>query len=105
MADELAVNIQDIEKEIAGMSQEDLAKDLLSIRVRQKVQQKKHYNPEKMKVYQQKQREKARLLKEKALGTPATQPGYANMYEQINALAEAEAEKQIEAAATPESES
>lgn len=105
MADELAINIADIEKEIQGMSQEDMAKDLLSIRVRQKVQQKKHYNPEKMKMYQQKQREKARLLKEKALGTKATDPQYANMWEQINAQAELEAEKQVTAEATPESES
>jgi len=104
MADELAVNIADIEKEIAGMSQEDMQKDLLAIRVRQKVQQKKHYNPEKMKVYQQKQREKARLLKEKALQTKATDPKFSNMWEQINAAAELEAEKKVSEEATPEEE-
>lgn len=101
MGDELAINIEEINKEIAGLSQEDMAKQLLDMRVRQKVQQKKHYNPEKMKGYQQKQREKAKLLKERALASPATQTGYANLWEQINAQAEKEAEAKIEAEATP----
>src|SRR5882672_4859965 len=100
MADELAINIDEISKEINALSQEDMAKELLGIRVRQKVQQKKHYNPDKMKAYQQKQREKTRLLKEKALASPATQPGFANMWEQINAQAEIEAEKQAAADST-----
>jgi hypothetical protein len=103
MAEELAINIQDIEKEIAGMSQEDMAKDLLSIRVRQKVQQKKHYNPEKMKLYQQKGREKGRLLKERALKSPAPSGStHANLWEHINAQAEAQAEAQVTSEASGE---
>ena len=99
MADELAVNVAEISAEIDKLSSTDLKAELLGIRVRQKVQQKKNYNPDKMKVYQQRQREKQKLMKEKALATKATDPQYANMWEQINAEAEAQAEAKINAEA------
>lgn len=99
MADELTINVAEISAEIDKLSGEDLKKELLGIRVRQKVQQKKNYNPDKMKVYQQKQREKQKLMKTKALNTPATAPGFANMWEQINAEAESQAEAKINALA------
>lgn len=95
MADELAVNIADVSAEIDKLSTDDLKKELLGIRVRQKVQQKKNYNPDKMKAYQQKQRDRQKAMKEKALATPATAPGFANMWEQINAEAESQAEAKI----------
>jgi hypothetical protein len=95
MAEELAINVAEISAEIDKLSGDDLRKELLGIRVRQKVQQKRNYNPDKMKVYQQKQREKQKLMKERALQTKATDPKYGNMWEQINAEAEAEAEAKI----------
>ena len=97
MADELAVNVAEISAEIDKLSGDDLKAQLLGIRVRQKVQQKRNYNPEKMKGYQQKQRERQKLMKERALATKATDPQYANMWEQINAEAEKQAEAKIEA--------
>jgi hypothetical protein len=106
MADELAINVAEISAEIDKLSGDDLKKELLGIRVRQKVQQKKNYNPEKMKTYQQKQREKQKLMKERALRAPATDPKYGNLWEEINAQAEAQAEAKIneEAAASVASE-
>jgi len=100
MADELAVNVAEISAEIDKLSNTDLKAELLGIRVRQKVQQKKNYNPEKMKVYQQRQRDRQKAMKEKALATPADDPTkYANMWEQINAEAEAAADAKISAEA------
>jgi hypothetical protein len=99
MVDELAVNVAEISAEIDKLDNATLKSELLGIRVRQKVQQKKNYNPEKMKVYQQRQREKQKLMKEKALATPSTDPAFANMWEQINAEAEAQAEAKINAEA------
>jgi hypothetical protein len=107
MADEVAINIAEISAEIDKLSSTDLKAELLGIRVRQKVQQKKNYNPEKMKSYQQKQREKQKLMKERALKAPASDPSkYTNLWEEINAQAEAEAEAKInkEAAETVASE-
>jgi hypothetical protein len=104
MPDEIAINIPEIEAEISKLSPDEMQKQLLTIRVRQKTQQKKHYDPEKMKQYQMKQREKAKALKTRALGTPATKPGFANMWEQINAEAEAEADRRIAEENTPEDE-
>lgn len=102
MADEIAVNVAEVEAEINKLSGDQLKAELLGIRVRQKVQQKKNYNPDKMKVYQQRQREKQKLMKEKALASPATDPQYKNLWEQINGEAEIQAEAKInaEAAAT-----
>lgn len=96
MADELTVNVAEISAEIDKLDVGDLKKELLGIRVRAKVQQKRNYNPEKMKSYQQKQREKQKLMKERALKTPAQDPNkYANLWEEINAQAETQAEAKI----------
>ena len=105
MADEPVVNLADVSAEIAKLSNDQVREDLLKIRVRQRVQQKKHYNPEKMKEYQQKQREKARLMKERALATPSTVTDpdtgkvYPNLWEQITAEAEKQAETEVAAEA------
>jgi hypothetical protein len=100
MADEIVVNVAEIAAEIDKLSSTDLKNELLGIRVRQKVQQKKNYNPEKMKGYQQKQREKQKLMKTRALAAPATDPTkYANLWEEINAQAEEQAEAKVNAEA------
>lgn len=100
MTDEIAVNVAEIAAEIDKLDPKDIAAQLLGIRVRQKVQQKKNYNPEKMKTYQAKQREKQKLMKERALNTPATDPTkYGNLWEEINAQAEEQAEAKINAEA------
>jgi hypothetical protein len=107
MADEIVVNVAEIAAEIDKLSSSDLKSQLLGIRVRQKTQQKKNYDPEKMKSYQQKQREKQKLMKERALKAPATDPSkYDNLWEEINAQAEemAEAKVNAEAAETVASE-
>ena len=96
MADEIVVNVAEIAAEIDKLSSTDLRSELLGIRVRQKVQQKRNYNPDKMKSYQQKQREKQKLMKERALKAPASDPAkYPNLWEEINAQAEAQAEAKI----------
>lgn len=100
MAEEIAVNVAEIAAEIDKLSSSDLKSELLGIRVRQKVQQKKNYNPEKMKSYQMKQREKQKLMKERALKAPASDPSkYSNLWEEINAQAEEQAEAKINAEA------
>jgi hypothetical protein len=105
MADDVVINIAEITAEIDKLSKEDLQKDLLAMRVRAKVQQKKNYDPAKMKLYQQRQRAKLNLMKERALKTPADDPSkYANKWEEINALAEIEAEKKVAESAEPEGE-
>jgi hypothetical protein len=64
------INDQDIlaavNAEVSGMSAEDLKAELLKLRVRQKVQQKKNYGSGKQKEYQAKQRAKMNALKETA---------------------------------------
>ena len=99
------IDLSAIEAEVSKLSNDQLAAELTKFRVRQKVQQKKHYNPEKMKAYQAKQREKFRQMKTKALETPATQKGFTNMWEQINAAADEQAEQQVlEAATAPDTD-
>lgn len=100
-----SVDMAAIQAEIAKLSQSELAEQLTKVRVRQKKQQKKQYAKGAMQAYQQRQRERTKLMKETALHTPATevdpathQP-YANLWEQIQAKAEAQAEKELEAEA------
>ena len=81
------VNLDDIAKEISGLSQEQLMAEVLKTRVRQKKQQKKQQGSGAQKQYQLRQRERFKLLKAEAqkLG----------LWEKINDQAEEEAEKQL----------
>ena len=106
-----SVDVAAIQAEIAKLDPGQLADALTKVRVRQKVQQKKQYAKGTMKNYQLKARERFKQMKEIALKSPATlvnpetQRPYANLWEQINAGAEAQAEAKIaEAAEVPEEE-
>lgn len=96
------VDMAAVAAEVAKLSPDQLAEQLIKVRVRQKTQQKKQYAKGTMKAYQLKQREKNKAMKEAALNTPATQVNpatgkpYANLWEQINAAAEVQAEAKIE---------
>jgi len=100
MADETSasapnVDLAAINAEIAKLSPVELAEQLTKVRVRQKVQQKKQYGKGAMKAYQLRQREKVKAMKETALHTAATEPGFANLWEQINASAEKQADAKL----------
>jgi hypothetical protein len=98
MADEQvpSIDMQAINAEIAKLPQSELIEQLTKVRVRQKVQQKKQQGKGSQKAYQLKQRAKFNAMKEAALATKATVPGFANLWEQINAQAETAAESQVE---------
>ena len=92
-----SIDMAAINAEIEKLSPSELVTQLTAVRVRQKVQQKKQYAKGTMKVYQQRQIAKRRAMKEAALATPATEKGFANLWEQINANADAQAEREFEA--------
>ena len=102
MADEVNITIDQaaIAAEVAKLDQSTLAEQLTKFRVRQKVQQKKQYAKGGQKKYQLQARAKFNAMKELALNTPATQKGFANLWEQVNASAEQQAEAKMEEAAT-----
>jgi hypothetical protein len=84
-----------VEAEISNMSPEDLRKSLVEIRTKQRVAQKKYHNPEKAKAYQKRRNAQVTKMAELAKGMPATVPGYANLYEQIQAEAKAAADEKL----------
>ena len=65
--DEVQVDLSAIQEEIGNLSPDELRDQLLSLRTRQKVQQKKYQSPERQKAYQLKKREREKLMKEKAI--------------------------------------
>jgi hypothetical protein len=76
-----------VNAEVGGLSEEKMKEELLKIRTRQKVQQKKNQGSDKQKAYQLKQRErtKALIAKAKELG----------IYDQINEEADEAAEAKL----------
>jgi preprotein translocase subunit SecF len=76
-----------VNAELNNMDPEKMKEELLKLRTRQKVQQKKNYGSEKQKAYQLKQRErnKALIAKAKELG----------IYDEINDAAEEAAEQKL----------
>lgn len=92
MAD-VTIDISAFEAELANMSEEDLRKSLLDIKVKQKIATKKYYNPEAAKAQRQKAAERMRALvaKAKELGI------YDSINEEAGKLAD---EKLIEDEAT-----
>lgn len=77
-----------VSTEVDKMSPEDVRKQLLDMKVRQKTSQKKQYNSDSAKKAAAKQREKAKALqaRAKALG----------IYDDVNEKAEAEAQTKFE---------
>lgn len=78
-------DLDSINAELESMSEEDLRKTLLDMKVKQKVATGKYYNPEAAKV----QRQKA-AAKQKALIQLAKDRG---LYDEINAAAKAKADE------------
>lgn len=81
------INLDDIQKEISGLSQEQLMAEVLKTRVRQKKQQKKQQGSGAQKAYQLKQREKFKLMKAEAIKL--------GIWDKINDEAEKQAEAQL----------
>jgi hypothetical protein len=90
MAD-VQIDLAAISAEVEKMDKDSIAAELLKLRTRQKVQQKKNQGSETQKKYQAKQREKQKLLKAKAMEL--------GLWDNINEQAEAAAEKAMEAEA------
>jgi hypothetical protein len=81
------INLEDIQKEISGLSQEQLMAEVLKTRVRQKKQQKKQQGSGAQKAYQLRQREKFKLMKAEAIRL--------GIWDKINDEAEKQAESQL----------
>jgi len=68
MTEELQIDLTALQAEIDVLTQDQMAEQLLKIRTRQKIQQKKHApDKEKQKFYQMKGRERTKLLKVRAI--------------------------------------
>ena len=98
MPDEVQVDLSGIQSEIDNLSEDELKSQLLSLRTRQKVQQKKYQSPERQKAYQLRKREREKLMKEKAIEFGF----WDSVNEEANAAAEAIANKAAEASAEAE---
>lgn len=80
------IDLEKIKKEIEGLSDEDLRKSLLTLRVREKKTQKKSYGSASAKAYQARAREKRKLL----LAFAREKGILSEIDEQANELAEEE---------------
>lgn len=87
MADEVQIDLDKIKAEVAGLTDDQLKEQLLSLRVREKYTQKKNYGSASAKLYAARSREKAKLLKEIARSK--------GIYDAIDAQAEETAEQRL----------
>lgn len=83
----MEIDIEAINAELSTLTPEQMKQQLLDAKVKQKVNQKKYHNPETAKRARMKKAAEMKALSERAKSLPATKPGYANLYEQINAEA------------------
>jgi hypothetical protein len=81
------INLDEIQKEVSGLSQDQLMAEVLKTRVRQKKQQKKQQGSGAQKTYQLRQREKFKLMKAEAIRL--------GIWDKINEEAEAKAEAEL----------
>lgn len=81
------IDLDALQAEVAGMTQEDLMKQVLDLRTKQKIQQKKYQNTPAQKAYRAKRAEmqKAMIARAKELG----------LYDEIKAQAEKAADAKI----------
>jgi hypothetical protein len=101
-----AIDLKALQAEIAKLSPDEVAKQLLDVRTAQRVQQKKYHNADAAKAYQQKKQAKIKAMADAAKGLPATEPGFANLYEQIKKQANDAADAKLaESAAVDADES
>jgi hypothetical protein len=108
---QISVDLQALKADIAKLSPEKMAEELLRIQTRKKKQQLKHQGSDQQKKYQAKQRAKFNLMKAQALETPATEKNpdtgklFGSLWEQINYAATAKAEEEAASEVTePEEE-
>lgn len=96
----IEIDVAAIEAELANLSQEDLAKELLKIKTQQKFQQKKQQGKGSQKAYMKKQQERRKLIiqlaKEKGI--------FDTVNEQAEAAASAKFNEFLEAQTEPEGE-
>jgi hypothetical protein len=81
------IDLDAIQNEVSGLSQDELMAEVLKTRVRQKKQQKKQQGSGAQKSYQLKQREKFKLMKAKAIEL--------GLWDKINEEAEAKAQEEL----------
>jgi hypothetical protein len=67
MAEPVKIDLSAIQGEVAKLNTDQIREELLKFKVRQKVQQKKQQGSNSQKAYQQKQRERIKLMKAKAI--------------------------------------
>ena len=95
MSNEISIDLSAVEAEVGKLTREQIEAELLKVRTRQKVQQKKNQGSDKQKAYALKQRARIKLLTEMA-----KKGGY---YDAVNAKAEEQAdEKLLDMATEPE---
>lgn len=94
MAD-TTIDLNALQAEIGQLSEEDLRNQLLEVRTKQRIQQKKYHNTDTQKAYRQKRAEQVKLMTERAKSAKATKPGFANLYEQIRAEAAERADQAL----------
>ena len=100
----VTIDLDSLKAQVDSIPEEDLRKQLLDIRTKQKVQQKKSHNPEKQKEYQRKRNAAITVMTGRAKTLPASKPGFANLYEQILAEAAEEADRRLGENAAEETE-
>jgi len=92
----LQIDTAALEKEIQGLSLDELKSQLLGVRTKQKIQQKKNYDPERQKAYQLKARARFRAMKEAAVKL--------GIWDKVNEAAEQAADEALTNDETPETE-
>lgn len=97
------IDLSALEQEIKALTPEQIRAQLVELRTKQKVNQKKYHNPERAKAYQAQRNAKNKAMAEWAKTQPATEPGFANLYAQILAEASEKADAQLATAAVEES--
>lgn len=91
----MEIDLAAIEAELSQLTPEQMKQQLLDAKVKQKVATKKYYNPETARKARLKKAEQLKQIAAKAKGMAATKPGFANLYEQIEAEAKELAEEKL----------
>lgn len=89
------IDLAALEAEIAALSPEEIAKQLVDLRTKQKVNQAKHQGSAAQKLYMKKKSEQNKLMAAKAKAAPRTDGKPGSLYDQIMEQAKANAEKII----------
>lgn len=100
----VTIDLEKLRSDIQKLSPEDVAKQLLEVRTKQRVQQKKYHNTDAAKKYRLERAAKIKEMAVFAKSQPATEDGYANLYEQIKAKADAAADQKLGEQAAEEDE-